>query len=876
MPGKVILVRKDGSKFETTPEKAKFLVESMGYREESPEELMSEAAKAGEQRYHEQPIEKALTVAEGWAGTATLGVADKLNPDIEGARQRAKFNPVHRMGGEMGAAILGSVIAPGMGARTVGGRVAAEAGAGFAFGAGNALTDSALSGDPLTVGSVLAHGGVGALLGTGTGLAGEAVIGVAGKLKSKRAAGEAVEDIFNPSANRDYDSFFTAKEFKPGPKGKKNVPDWVKAGKEVDDEYIREFTEDFVPQVGKTVKETYDFVPPAEFQKYRRNLADISDLYETTLKGVEDDLLTKQKELRNINKYLGGKGKDARKVGKVSDAFNRSVMDSPDNAVQLAQQYKVFRHALKEKDTVTALRQLKNYRNRIQEEAGEMVKFNKDLPSIKEVESRLAQITELEEVVKVKGAARELSTFPESAEQFSRMSTDRAERLFASADVLVKQPEPIFKSALNSIDEMLFASGISKSGTPGERMRALYEMVKSGEFKETATKRVFNPGTPIKKERAVFELPNVDSAVPSPTSAPSKPVKRADDTFSGSLMEDTMDFGIDSPAPSNVIKGTKQGGYTSKANFWSRLTRPVGARKASELARHAGMGTVGSGLAYGLGGQMVDAVLTGGLIAGVAGAKAAVIGRISSGVAKYGPGLGKGIKKLGGRVDPLYTRIDGTIEARKEDDNRKDALKRRIDEINAIGPGAKDAAFFAVQPLLNDYPEFAKGLHDAFITAFNGLVSFLPRDPGTATNRGKSLWKPSDIQLRTVEKALAVFHDPMGAIESILSGVADMTTVRALETMYPPIYEEMRMGLISRMTDPTFLNSLSYDDQARLFVMTQVPLHSSFTPRSIAQSQSIYARATQNRPAPTNSGGGSGGRPQKMEPPTAGQSLAGK
>ncbi len=876
--GKIVVVRPDGSKTEVTREQAEKL-RVLGYREESQEEYIDRAVEASNKEHYSQPMEKLETVAEGWAGAATLGVSDKLNPDIEGARQRAKYNPIHRIGGEVGAGVLGSVVIPGAGARTIGGRVAAEGIVGGVFGAGNALTESALSGDPLTVTSVLAHGGVGALLGTGTGLAGESIIGVAKKLKGRGQVDEVV-DVFEPG--KDTLSPFYKSLPKEKIKKGKDVPDWIKAGKDTpDDTLIREFTEEITTPIGKTVKETYDIVPDADFQKFHRNVRDISDLYETTMEDVEKQLLFKQKEVKELNRYLKSAGKRYHTAGKLTSEFNASVVDPASSmakdmankAAFLDDHYKVFSKALKEGDSVKALRRLDEYKKMLKEAGSDEIFEGGALPSMKKVEAQMSEIKALEDAIKVKAAARELSSFPDTASGFSRMTADRAERLFASADLLAKQPEPIFKSALNSVDEMLFAAGVSKSGSPGERLRALYEIGKNSSFKQTATKRVFNE---VKKEvpRARFEHPEKTdySSVMGKTAAPApKPEPKYQDLF-----ESTVDFGIDSPGASNVIRGTKSGGYTSKQSFFGRIARLASARKASALAKHAGMGVGGSAAAYELGGALAGAITGGGLLAGVAGVKAAVVGKIASGVVKYGPGIGTGVKKIGARVDPLYTRIDGTIDARQEDKDRKKALKARIDEINAIGPGAKDAAFFAVQPLMGEYPEFAKGLHDAFVTAFNGLITFIPRDPGLATSRGKSLWSPSDVQMRQTEKALSVFHDPIGAIESILNGAADVIVVKALKTMYPPLYEEMRNGLVSKMMDPAFLNSLSYADQARLAIMTEIPLHSSFTPRSIAQSQSIYARASQNRPAPTNSGGGSGGRPQKMEPPTAGQSLAGK
>lgn len=869
--GKVVVVRPDGSKTEVTKEQAKKL-EVLGYREESKEELVDRAVETANKEFYSQPLEQLETVAEGWAGTATFGASDKLNPDIEGARQRAKYNPVHRIGGEIGAGVLGSVIAPGMGSRSLATRIGAEAGAGAAFGMGNAVSQSALSGDPLTVTSVLAHGGVGALLGTGTGLAGEAVIGAAGRLKR----GKIADEVFNPGE----ETLFSFPKEKVARKGKQ-VPEWVTAAKNTpDDDFIREFSEEVVQPVSKSTRSTYDLVPQDKYSNFHRSIQDVTSTSKLVVDDVESQLLAKQKELRDLNKYMRRAGKSNKDAAKLTEAFSKSAINPESSMFKdvsnkftfIDDHYKVYLKALKEGDPVKAIKTLKEYKAMVKAEAGD-VKFKAmSLPSVKKVQQRMDEIKSIEDIIKLKAAAKELGGIPNSPSAFASLSKDKAERLFASADLLASKPD--FRDALNSVDELLFEAGVTKSGSPGERLRALWEITKSPSFKQSATNKVIS-GVPKEVRRAQFIHPGKTPEVDAPVSkGPWNPPPKKDFTDSP-LFEATVDFGIDA-APGNVIKGTKSGGYTSKQGFFSRIVRLAGARKASAYAKHMGMGVGGSAAAYELGGALAGAITGGGLIAGVAGVKAAVMGRIASGVMKYGPGIGKGVKKVGGRVDPLFTRIDGTIDARREDSDRKKALKARIDEINALGPGVKDAAFFAVQPLMGEYPEFAKGLHDAFVTAFNGLIQFIPRDPGLSFNRGKSNWSPTDIEARTFEKALSVFHDPIGAVDSILTGVADMIVVKALKTMYPPIYEEMKNGLISKMMNPEFMNSLSYEDQARLFITTEIPTHSSFTPRSIAQSQSVYARANENRQPPPNPSSNGGGRPAKSEPPTMGQSLAGK
>jgi hypothetical protein len=317
-------------------------------------------------------------------------------------------------------------------------------------------------------------------------------------------------------------------------------------------------------------------------------------------------------------------------------------------------------------------------------------------------------------------------------------------------------------------------------------------------------------------------------------------------------------------SPTNTSAG--RANY-AKSGFWGKVARLGGARQASHSARKMGAGVFGSAVAYEIGAGAV-----GTLLAGVAGAKANIVGRIAGAVTKYAPGVGRGLKTIGPRIEPLAVRLDGVVDGKYD---KKEMFTRRADEIRNAGPGLNDALFMAVEPMMGNHPEFAKAVMDSAITAFNGLISFLPRDPGTAFSRLKSLWKPSDLQVAQFEKAYKVFHDPTSTIEEILmSGNADVTTVEALKTMYPSLYNELQYKMMDRLSTPGFNESLSYSDQARLSILLGIPIHSSFTPRSIAQTQSMYISALQNRQSiPPSDGSGKGGRPTKSEPPTAGQSL---
>lgn len=836
--GKVNLVRKDGSKLTVNSDQAAKL-RVLGYREETPEESINDAYEGAAEDFYTSPEQKVLTASEGWLSGASAGVSDVINPDKEGARERAQRNPGTRIGSEIAAGVLEGVILPG--SRLTGAKaIAYGAAEGTVFGAGSALSQSALSGDPLTATSVLTHAGIGALLGTGVTAAAEGLISGAGKLKRAASAGEE----FVPGArNVDDDTLSAFYKSLPADKTKATdkVPLWEKEASNL------------AGDVERSVASTRNYEP------FRRGVQDVVD----TTKIVEKDFEAALNTARAANKeYLRGLESTAADLNAAVTSTRKTFRDMAESDAEklainaefqgLEDGYRNLRRALKENDPVKALNKVERFKESIKSNPNFRGSVGAALPPTPD--SKLAvklrdTITATEEMITMKAVARELRTMPSTADEFFKMKGPRAEKLFAAMDKAGGNPE--LSKAFDGIDSFLDELGIKTTGSPGLRARAAWET-------GTARTRVMVPGK---------EVRSLEPQYGPSRSAPEKPL-----TPSGGEVQYKYKEGKDEFLPEFVSTTNTARGSTNyaRSGFWGKVARLGGARQASQIGRKMGGGAFGSAVAY-----EVGAGLTGMLVAGVAGAKAATLGRVASAVGKYGGGLGKGLKRIAPRIDPLTVRIDGTIEANQEKKDKKRLFKERTDEIMGVGPSFKDTTFMAVQPLVGTHPEFAASIHDVANTAFTGLLQFIPRDPGLAFSRLKSLWKPTDLQVSQFQKAYAVYHDPVGTIEAILdTGYSDMITVAALKTMYPPLYQELQTRLWERLADPQFLSTLSYSDQARLSILSGIDIHSSFSSRSIAQTQMMYQRASENRPVPpAQSSGGANGRPAKQEPPTPSQSL---
>lgn len=868
MGKKVNVVRPDGSVSNVDEAQAERLVRVFGYKVEEQEEAVERIGEKIKDEYYDSTGQKILTGLEGIASGATVGLADPLMADYS-TSQRAARNPGYRIGGELTGAILPALLTAGgsapESAALSGARIAARltpsgalsrvvgtsarglAAEGAVVGAGSALTEASLTGDPLTAESVLAHAGVGALIGFGTGAAGEYLVGLG---KTKRGL---VDDIVPSSATPGDDTLEKFYASLPDQKAKRAIG----LPKAEPDSFVQSYRAEVtdVKASGKLVDDTV-------YNNFRRGLDDATlglNVAETDVSGA---LKTAQGQLKEYNRSLKSAAGDLRAAISVTkreaadlatDAAEKKVIQS--EFIDLEDTYKATIKALEEDNPLKALNRLERFKTKIKENAHFRGASGAALPSLPDSKVALKirdTIKAAEDTVRLKATSTALKDFPKTQEEFFAMKGPRAEKLFAALD---NAPSDL-QSSFSGLDEIAENLGVSLSGSAGTKARGLWELGKSNKA-YTATTREVN--------RTRFELPNVSSAEPAAPrvagGATPLPTKQQ--------WPEIKEFLPEFVSTTNTARGSSN---YARSGFWGKVARLGGARQASHMSRAAGMGAFGSALAYEAGAGVV-----GSLLAGVAGAKANIVGRIASAATKYAPTVGRGLKRVGPRVEPLAVRIDGTLDGDYKQGDKRELFKKRSEDILNIGPGFNNAAYMAVEPVLGNHPEFAKSVMDSAITAFNALTTFLPKDPGLAFSRLKTLWRPSDLQIAQFEKAYEVYHNPVGVIDQVLlSGNVDVITMTALREMYPSLYGELQYKMLARLQEPEFMASLNYGEQARLSIMLDIPIHSNFTPRSIAHTQSMYQSLRRPEPMQNGSGASGGGRPAKSEAPTAGQSLVGR
>lgn len=911
--GKITVIRPNGTKTSVDEESFPRL-EALGYKRETQEEAILRREEEHTSQFYDTPGQKVKTTLEGVASGLTVGLIDPLITD-EDTRQRAARNSAYRIGGEIvgamapiilsagaaapeSATITGGKIVAKMAAKTPAGAVArvgtnigglrGAAVEGAIFGAGSSVTRAELSGDPLTAESVIAHVGAGTLLSVGAGAAAEGLIGL-GRLAKKTEA--PLADTVIKTEDDVLSAFYKGlpKEKKPR---KSDIPEWLKSESVsyVDrDKVVAEVTR----QTSSIRPETYsqirssvdDFLKEQravagdldgalklaqkQAREYSRQVetgaADLRTAVGSTRKELlsnagkgKDDLSQLEKELEAAIKTERqlSKGKAAReiidaaeenvdKLSKRVESMKNSLGETRLGDAQKAKintdfdsleaGYRSVRKAAKENDPVKAMKSLEEFRRSIKESPYFAGARGSALPP--ELDPEIAFRTRdalraAEEAVTRNQAAAVLHGFPKTADDFFKMSPNKAEKVFAAMEKIKLSPE--IKPALKEL------------GLDSGDIRNLWSEGKAAKKFTTSREYVDRAKFNLKEDIPDVEPRGTSWDKPAPPKAEWPEITATDDVYK-----------------TVSSKSTYQKPHHA-TTFWQDAVRAISTRFAAHEARAAGFGLVGGALAY----ELVGNAFTGGMLGGIVGMGSGVAGRIRGAVSKYAPSAGKGLRRLAPRIEPLSVRIDGSQDATKD---RHENFNKRVEEIRSIGPTFNDALFHAVEPFVGEQPAFASAVLDSASKAFMALQQFVPRDPGLAFSRLKSLWKPTDIEMLHFERAYAVYHDPVGTIEAVLStGSVDSVTVAALREMYPSLYNSLQQAMTLRLMDSTFLNSLSYADQGRLSILLDIPIHSSFSSRSIAATQAMYLNTKKpSPPAPSNSGG----RPAKSEPPTPGQSL---
>lgn len=293
---------------------------------------------------------------------------------------------------------------------------------------------------------------------------------------------------------------------------------------------------------------------------------------------------------------------------------------------------------------------------------------------------------------------------------------------------------------------------------------------------------------------------------------------------------------------------------TSEPHEGPSLTRKVvgyaAGGKAYLAARAAGLGKAGGYAAYR---GVRDAITYGSH--DLTALRGKIVAEVNKAVASFAPKIGQTIRTSAG---PGALAITLTGDVDKSTTDKQKLAANRAAEIAAAAPTIKDKLYKAVEPLSTFQPILAPTLHKTALQAFQALQIMAPKDTG-ALNAMQSLWKPSQVQAAILEKQLAVFHDPIGQAKEMLdSGAFDATKIMALQQFAPATWQQMRVGMMQRLSEPGVAASLTYNQQIGISTLLDLPIHTSMDPAYIATSQQMYMDRSAPLKAKPRAGQGGG------------------
>lgn len=278
---------------------------------------------------------------------------------------------------------------------------------------------------------------------------------------------------------------------------------------------------------------------------------------------------------------------------------------------------------------------------------------------------------------------------------------------------------------------------------------------------------------------------------------------------------------------------------TQRSGFGRSTLKYIGGRQAAKAAGKLGAGPITRGVAFRAGAE-----LAGGLLS----LKSAVLGKIAESVLAWGPGAVKVAEKAAPRIDPLRTRLDGTPDL--ESKGRKELMASRMREIREAAPTIRDSMYRAIEPLTPHHPELAVAMNKAAVAQFDVLAARLPRDPGTAFSRLKSLWSPDAVLTEQFARSYEVFQNPVGVATKWLANPRTITPegARAMREMNPELFQHLRVEMINRLSHPGVLSKMNYHEQVGIGLMLDLEIHSTMSPRFIKAQQEMFAERDQPLP----------------------------
>ena len=321
----------------------------------------------------------------------------------------------------------------------------------------------------------------------------------------------------------------------------------------------------------------------------------------------------------------------------------------------------------------------------------------------------------------------------------------------------------------------------------------------------------------------------------------------------------------------------------TKRSMLNGLVVSAGARAAARGGSYAARGLAGSGLGGAVAGGVAaasgyHAVHALANLVGGAG------GRIKSAVTKLAKGTSYAANKLArpASLTAAYLLRQSSFEYQPDKAGSKpvrktlqEAFLDRAEELTRAASNP-DATQKAIHDDLAGLRMVAPGVADELemlsLKVPLYLAGKMPKDPGSVIRFGKSLWRPSDYEVLQFGEHMRGAMAPIEVYEEALEGTITPQAAEAVRTLYPRLFEQMQLEIMSRSDE--LRGKLDLQSEVRISVLTDVPVTSVMRPqfrsfmaeRAVARAEASSAQGSKLGPS------GSSG-PSAAEPMTGAQQL---
>lgn len=227
-----------------------------------------------------------------------------------------------------------------------------------------------------------------------------------------------------------------------------------------------------------------------------------------------------------------------------------------------------------------------------------------------------------------------------------------------------------------------------------------------------------------------------------------------------------------------------------------------------------------------------------------------VRGRVSSSIKNF---ISSGTKRAGAayRKVPLQRAVaPAAVKLGRED--KQDRFNRRFERFSRFVSDpeyAMNTLTASTSKLSGVAPNLSQAMQTKAATAIQFLYSKAPKRPAPQGIIVQKPWKPSEAELARWERYYRAVQDPMVALDDFENGSLSYESVEVLKAVYPKLYEDIAREISEEVA--TLKGPLPYEKRLQLSVLLGVPVDSTTTPQFAQALQMSYVQEAAEEAART-------------------------